>query len=66
MLKRKWRNVQRDPARCLKDQGLDVTNYWQQLNNLPQKGIENIVNDRIVEKDRQSCDHILNRIFDDK
>lgn len=66
LLKRKWRNVQRDPSRSLKDQSLDTSSYWQQLNNLPQKGIEQIVNDRIVDKDRQSCDFILKNIYEDK
>jgi len=66
MMKRRWRNMQKDPARSLKDQSLDTSSYWQQLNQLPKKGVEKIVNDRIIEKDRQTCDNILTSIFEDK
>ena len=40
IMKRKWRNIQKDPSRSIKDQGLDTTSYWQQLNNLPKKGVD--------------------------
>jgi hypothetical protein len=26
--KKKWRNVQKDPTRTLKDQNIDTTQYW--------------------------------------
>lgn len=35
MLKRKWRNAQKDPSRSIKDQSIDTASYWQSLNNLP-------------------------------
>jgi hypothetical protein len=36
------------------------------LNNLPQKGIGKIVNSRIIAADKNSCDYILNKIYDEK
>ena len=66
MLKKKWRNVQKDPQRALNDQSLDVSSYWQQLNNLPSQGVDKIVNPRILKYDKNSCDYILKRILDSK
>lgn len=36
------------------------------MNNLPKKGINNIVNERILGYDHASCERILNRILDEK
>ena len=66
LLKKKWRNVQKDPQRSLNDQSLDVSSYWQQLNNLPAKGVDKIVNPTILKYDKNSCDYILKRILDSK
>jgi len=32
LLKKKWRNCQKDPSRAVNDQHLDTSSYWQQLN----------------------------------
>lgn len=66
LLKQRWARAQKDPSRSIKDQFIDVNSYWQQLKNLPPKGIEKIVNDRIIEADQRGCDYILNRIYTDK
>ena len=49
--KKKWRNVQKDPSRTLKDQNTDTTQYWQLLNNLPQKGVDRIVTKLVLNAD---------------
>jgi hypothetical protein len=33
---------------------------------LPRKAVKNIVNDRILSKDKQSCDFVLNKILEQK
>lgn len=66
MLKNKWQAAQKNPDRSLKDQSIDTTSYWQSLNNLPQKSIKNIVNDKILKMDKKSCDLILSKMFMEK
>jgi hypothetical protein len=58
--------VQKDPSRTLKDQNIDTTQYWQLLNNLPQKGVDRVVTKLVLNADKQSCSRILTRIFEQK
>ena len=64
-MKKKWSNVSKDPTRALKDQQLNQS-YWNQLNHLPKKGVNNIVTSYILQQDKKSCDTILNKIYEDK
>ena len=66
LLKKKWRNVQKDPLKAINDQHLDTSSYWQQLNQLPPNAIEKIVNSRILDYDKSGCDTILKKILDQK
>ncbi len=66
LLKRKWRNVQKDPTRAINDQHQDTSSYWQALNQLPPEAIGKIVNQRILNYDKGSCDSILKRILNTK
>lgn len=50
----------------MKDQSIDSTGYWQQLNHLPKKGVSNIVNDKILKLDKKGCDVILSKMFVEK
>ena len=59
LLRRKWKNLQKDPSQALRMQSLDTQSYWQNLNSLPKKAVNQCVNKRIIEKDRVSCDRIL-------
>jgi len=49
----------------MKDQSVDPLSYWHLLKNLPQKAVDQIVNPRILQKDKNSCDHILNSMYRD-
>lgn len=66
LLKKKWNHAQKDPARATNDQFSHAVDYWQQLNHLPKKAVKNILNDRILSKDKQSCDFVLNKILEQK
>ncbi len=66
LLKKKWQHAQKDPAKAIHDQFSHTVDYWQQLNHLPRKAVKNIVNDRILSKDKQSCDFVLNKILEQK
>jgi len=46
-MKKKWSNVSKDPTRALKDQQLNQS-YWNMLNHLPKKGVNNIVTNHIL------------------
>jgi hypothetical protein len=63
--RKKWRNVQKDPYRTLKDEKDDKLAYWTHLNNLPKSRVDLLISDNILESDRKSCDRILNRIYED-
>jgi hypothetical protein len=62
-LKKKWTNVNKDPSKGIKDQNTTQT-YWHLLNHLPQKGVDNIVNDKIINYDKSSCEHILKKYYE--
>lgn len=49
----------------MKDQSVDPLSYWHLLKNLPQKSVDQIVNSRILQMDKNSCDHILNSMYRD-
>lgn len=49
----------------MKDQSVDPLSYWHLLKNLPQKAVNQIVNPRILQMDKNSCDHILNSMYRD-
>jgi hypothetical protein len=63
--RKKWRNVQKDPYRTLKDENNDKSAYWAHLNDLPKSRVDLLISDSILESDRKSCDRILNRIYED-
>ena len=48
LLKKKWNNAQKNPERSMRNQSIDNTTYWQSLNNLPSKSIDNIVTNKIL------------------
>lgn len=55
LLRNKWAYVQKDPERSLRNESMDMISYWQQLNNLPRKAVNNIVNDKIIKLDKKAC-----------
>ena len=65
-MRRKWSNVSKDPVKGLRDQQLNKNSYWNMLNHLPNKGVERIVTDKILDMDRKSCDRILQGILEEK
>ncbi len=65
-LKKKWTNVMKDPTRAVKDHSINGNQYWQLLNHLPSKGVDQIVNDRVLRFDKGSCERILQRILNEK
>jgi hypothetical protein len=63
LLKKKWNNAQKNPERSMRNQSIDNTSYWQSLNHLPPKGIDNIVTNKILKYDQQGCKTILDKIY---
>lgn len=63
LLKKKWRNVQKDPLRALNDQSLDKSAYWQSLNSLPPQQVAKVVTGKVLKYDKDSCDTILQKIL---
>ena len=45
---------------------IDKTNYWHQLNQLPKKGVQNIVTDKILKFDKKACARILSNMYSEK
>ena len=58
--------MQRDPDRCLKNQNLNVNHSWINLNSLPPGQREQVVNAKIIRRDKDSCAAILNGMLKDK
>lgn len=65
-LKKKWTNVSKNPDKAIKDQDLNKASYWYMINHLPEKGVKSIVNDKILQYDKVTCDRILRKILDEK
>jgi len=65
-MRRKWSNVNKDPTKGLKDEGLNKNSLWSMLNHLPSKGVDKVVTDKILQMDKESCDRILQNILYEK
>ena len=43
-----------------------MTEYWPWLNHLPQKAVNQVVNQKIINNDRECCDILLKKIYEEK
>ena len=65
-MKRQWTHAQKNPSRALSFQFINSVNYWNSLNHLPEKAVKLIVNNRILAKDKETCDNLLSKIYQEK
>lgn len=63
--KKKWTYVVKNPERAMKDVSYN-NQYWNLLNNLPQKRVEQIVTDSVLKMDKKSCENLLKAILEEK
>lgn len=50
----------------MKNQSMNVNSYWNSLNSLPVGQRAQVVNPKIIERDKQSCANILTGMLKDK
>ena len=63
--KKKWTYVTKNPERAMKEQNTNHQ-YWNLLNNLPTKKVDEIVTKSILEMDKRSCENLLQSILEEK
>ena len=64
--RKKWRQVCKDPSKTMRDVGFnDERQLWTNLNSMPASRVNLLLDDRVIDHDRQGCDNILNKIYGD-
>ena len=61
-MKRRWTFVSKDPSKGLKDKHL-TSSYWGTLNHMPVGQVKQVVTDKILKFDQETCKGILEKIL---
>lgn len=57
-MKRRWTFISKDPSKTIKN-----NSYWSSLNHMPPEGVGQVVTDKILKFDQETCKSILEKIF---
>lgn len=53
-MRQRWTHVAKDPSKAIKDSS-NTKSAWAMLNHLPKEQIKNVVTDKILRYDKESC-----------
>ena len=64
-MKRKWKSVNKNPEKALKDQGSNIQ-LFNLVNNLPDEKVNGVITEKVLEMDKNACSQLLDRYLSER